>query len=233
MFEYGDSYTPGVSSTSVRYSVSVWDRLFGRASWIELVNIRNAFIEDQKEEMEILREGVIELQPEKQLASEAKYLDEIGVLKERIKTLEGQLQTSQNNALTHRRESEQAKRLLENERNKWKPEPMLSKPERAQALGCGHVEPNGGAHSVSGQVPSVSSDSFNIGHLAAAALIINSDSDRTSGDMGRSSEVCAPVPAYVAPSRSEPAYSEPARESYSAPDSTPSYTDSGSPGGCD
>lgn len=236
---YGNSITRGINMHAARYDISFWDRLFGRAHWKELVNIRNAYIEDQarntNEELEILRQGVIDLQPEVHLAEMNKHLNEIGTLKERIKSLEKQLETSQGNALILRREAEQSKRLLENERKPkttWQPEPMLSKPERAQSLGRGrsYTDTNNGAHSVSGQVAGHTPDSGSLLlQTAVVAMALTSgDSDRTSGDMGRSSEVCAPAPAYSEPARSEPAYSAPAQQ-----DSTPSYSDS-SPGvSCD
>lgn len=219
---YGNKIPPILSATV--YPITWWDRLTGRAPWIKLVNIRNANLElleyNTNEELEILRQGVNDLQPEKVLKQEAKYLDEIGVLKARVKELEAELAARK--AQTDDRERREREMQQQQKRRTFEPEPVLIKPERAQTLGRsiqgrGHVEPNSGAHATSGAIHSTPQDGGS-GILMQAAVL---HTILAADDAPARSE-----PAYCAP---EPTRSEP---SYSPTPDSPSSSDGGG-GGCD
>lgn len=220
---YGNKIPPVRAATV--YPITWWDRLLGRAQWIKLVNIRNANLElmeyNTNEDLELLRTAVNDLQPEKVLEQEGKYLDQIGVLQARVGGLESEVRTitRQNREL----ESELAARKRQSidsaqrvETRVPVPEPTLIRPDRAQSLGRGHVAPNSGAHATSGQISSSQDNSSGI-LMQAAVLhsVLASDSAPT-----RSEPACAPTPT-----RSEPAYCEPSRS-----ESSYSHSDSGSSG---
>jgi hypothetical protein len=238
MSEYhGESIMSG-HKHGVRYTASFWDRLFGRAHWIEEVNIRNAYLESKEEDLDLLRQAVNDLQPEKVLEQEGKHLDEIGLLKVRIRDLESELAaySIQENAREDRRNARAAH---------FTPEPVLIKPERAQQLGRdvqgrgrGYVAPNSGAHATSGQVGSTPQDGGSGLLMQAAVLhtVLASDSAPTRSEAAchtyretYSTPEQRAEPAYCAP---EPTRSEP---SYSSPDSGSYGGDSGGGGGggCD
>lgn len=221
---YSNKIPPVLAATV--YPISWWDRLLGRAAWIKMVNIRNANLElleyNTNEELQILRDAVNDLQPEKVLEQEGKYLDQIGILKARVGGLESEVRTitRQNSEL----ESELAarKRQAAERVNTRVPEPTLIKPERAQALGrMGYVEPNSGAHSTSGQIASAQDNSSGLLMQAAVLhMVLTPDEAPT-----RSEAACSGYrDTYQAP---EPARSEP---SYT-PDPSPSYGGDSSPCG--
>lgn len=202
-----------------RFKPSWWDRLLGRAHYMNKLNHRNAYIQHleyvNNTEVESLREGLLLLQPEKVLEQEGKYLDEIGWLKEHIRELEA---------------GAQSRKAVE--QRSFKPEPTLIKPERAQALGrMGYAEPNSGAHSTSGQISSAQDGGSGI--LMQAAMlhtVLAADSAPTRSEAACHSlrEAYATEPAYCSPSRSEPSYSHSDSGSSS---SSSSSSDSGGGGG--
>jgi hypothetical protein len=232
-------------SAEERFYPSWWDRLLGRDRYMNKLNHRNAYIQHLEyvniTEIEVLRQGLIDLQPEKVLEQEGKYLDEIGVLKARVGGLESEVRTitRQNKEMeselaARKRQDDERLQRAETRVKHFTPEPTLIKPERAQSLGRGHVAPNSGAHATSGQIGSTPQDGGSGLLMQAAVLhtVLASDSAPT-----RSEAACSGYrDAYEAPARSEPAYCapEPTRSepSYTPTPDSPSSGDGGG-GGCD
>lgn len=230
MAENYSSKIPPVLAAAV-YPISWWDRLLGRAAWIKMVNIRNANLElleyNTNEELQILRDAVNDLQPEKVLEQEGKYLDEIGILKARVGGLESEVRTitRQNSELeselaARKRQDADRMQRAETRVKHFEPEPVLIRPDRAQSSGRGHVAPNSGAHSTSGQIASAQDNSSGLLMQAAVLhMVLTPDEAPT-----RSEAACHTFrETYSAPEqRSEPAYT---------PDPSPSYGGDNSPCG--
>lgn len=238
---YGNKIPPVRAATV--YPITWWDRLLGRAQWIKMVNIRNANLElleyNTNEDLELLRTAVNDLQPEKVLEQEGKYLDQIGVLQARVGGLESEVRTitRQNRELESELAARKRQSIDSAQRVETRvpiPEPALIRPDRAQSLGRGHVAPNSGAHATSGQISSTPPDSGSGLLMQAAVLhtVLATDEAPT-----RSESACHTFrETYSTPEqRSEPAYCapEPTRSepSYSAPDSGSYGGDSGGGGG--